>query len=300
MERGSRWSSPSAAAPSLPLESSSSFSPIQVAAISRHGRPAATWMSPSEPGGEVTRQYSLCGSPHNLGTYRIAVLLEQAGRGGSRSIHESVLEGDLITTRGPRSNFALDAAERYLFIGGGIGITPLLPMLATADSSEAQWQLLYGGRTRQSMAYLDELSRFGSQVAIRPESESGLLPVAGFLAEPDGRTLVYCCGPDRLLRAVAAAMRTWPARSLRVERFAASQLAPRKVDRAIEVALARTGMTLIVPPGQSILEALEEASPSSRRAARVSAAHARPGFSLAVRTTGTRYSRLPSGRSRRR
>ncbi|MEW2400849.1 PDR/VanB family oxidoreductase [Streptomyces sp. NPDC046862] len=210
----------------------------------------------------VTRQYSLCGPPEDTALWRVAVLREPDGRGGSRWIHDNVREGTRLRVRGPRNNFPLRPAARYLFVGGGIGITPLLPMMAEAEAAGAEWSLLYGGRTHASMAFLPELEGYGDRVTVRPQDRYGLLDLAGFLGEPDPSALVYCCGPAALIEAVEAHCAGWPPGSLNVERFAAApgaQPADERGEQPVEVELRASGMTLTVPPGRSVLRAVEEA-----------------------------------------
>src|SRR5258708_233465 len=100
---------------------------------------------------------------------------------------------------GPRNASSRVEAPRYLFMAGGIGITPILPMMAEVNARGADWQLLYGGRRRTSMGFLDELAAYGDRVLIYPQDEEGLLPLGSFLAPPRDDTLVYCCGPEPLL-----------------------------------------------------------------------------------------------------
>ncbi|WP_407704352.1 PDR/VanB family oxidoreductase [Streptomyces spongiae] len=210
----------------------------------------------------VTRQYSLCGPAELRDRWRVAVLREPDGRGGSRWIHDNVREGTRLRVRGPRNHFPLRPARRYLFVGGGIGITPLLPMTAAAEAAGAEWSLLYGGRTHASMAFLPELAGYGDRVTVRPQDRYGLLDLAGFLGEPDPSALVYCCGPAGLIDAVEAHCADWPPGSLNVERFAAAageQPAVEEGEQPIEVELRASGMTLTVPPEQSVLRAVEEA-----------------------------------------
>ncbi|MFE7839069.1 PDR/VanB family oxidoreductase [Streptomyces sp. NPDC057474] len=209
----------------------------------------------------VVRQYSLCGAARDPDRWRIAVLREPDGRGGSQWIHDHVQEGDDLRVRGPRNNFPLKPATRYLFVAGGIGITPLLPMIAEAEAAGDDWSLLYGGRTSASLAFLPELDGYGERVTVRPQDEYGMLDLAGFLGEPDPSTLVYCCGPAGLIDAVEAYCATWPAGSLNVERFAAAAGGETADggDQPFEVELRSSGMTLTVPPGQSVLKILEEA-----------------------------------------
>ncbi|MGC0336415.1 PDR/VanB family oxidoreductase [Streptomyces sp. SLBN-8D4] len=200
----------------------------------------------------LERQYSLCGDPSDRTAWRIAVLREPAGRGGSAHVHEQLRQGGKVRVRGPRNHFALRPASRYRFIAGGIGITPILPMLAAAEAEGAEWTLLYGGRTRESMAFTEELSRYGDRVTVAPQDETGLLDLASVLdGVPEG-TLVYCCGPGPLLDAVE---KRCPAGLLHVERFAPKEQ-PEGENTEFEVELAQTGTTVTVAPDVSVLDAV--------------------------------------------
>ena len=209
---------------------------------------------------ELVRSYSLCGDPADRTRWQIGVLREPASRGGSAYLHERLTPGDRIRVRGPRNHFALVESPRYLFIAGGIGITPLLPMIAAAEAAGAEWKLLYGGRRRDSMAYLGELARYGAKVEICPEDERGLLDLGAALLPPRPGTAVYSCGPEPLLAAVEARCASWPKGSLHIERFRAAAPDPAAPPAGeFEVELRRTGLTLTVGADRSILEALEKA-----------------------------------------
>lgn len=215
-------------------------------------------------GDTLVRQYSLCGPPGDQRTWRIGVLLDPAGRGGSRRLHEVLQVGAPVTVRGPRNHFPLHAASRYVFIAGGIGITPILPMIALATDAGADWSLYYGGRRRASMAFLDELDAYGERVTVWPEDERGMLPLPTVLGTPVPGTLVYCCGPEGLLAAVEKQCSTWPSGSLHIERFAAKPQAETVPggDLAFEVVCQRSGVTVTVAPGQSIIDVVEAAGVS--------------------------------------
>ena len=205
----------------------------------------------------ATRQYSLCGDRWNAHSYRVGVLREPAGRGGSAYVHDVVDVGDLVGIGGPRNNFPLVPAASYLFVAGGIGITPILPMIAQAELVGADWRLLYGGRTRASMAYLHELERYGERVEVVPQDERGLLDLAAFLGEPRDGARVYACGPAPLLAALAVVTAAWPAHTVRTERFVARETGAPARAGAFEVELARSGATVTVGPEQSVLDALQ-------------------------------------------
>jgi ferredoxin-NADP reductase len=208
----------------------------------------------------MTRQYSLCGDPDDRSVWRIGVLREPEGRGGSAYVHDELTEGTEIDVRGPRNNFPLVPAPRYVFIAGGIGITPILPMMGAAQAAGADAELHYGGRSRRSMAFLESLEEISeTPVVLHPQDEVGLIDLPGILGTPRPDTLVYCCGPEPLLQAVERQCAAWPSGSLHVERFAPKEMGEPVLQDAFEVELAQSGMTLTVPPDRTILEVVEEA-----------------------------------------
>jgi ferredoxin-NADP reductase len=207
----------------------------------------------------ITRQYSLCGDRWDARTYRVAVLREPDGRGGSAFVHEVLTPGDVVGVGGPRNNFPLVPSASYLFVAGGIGITPLLPMIHQADLLEADWRMLYGGRTRRSMAFLGELSAHGDRVQAVPQDEHGLLDLAGFLGEPRPGVKVYCCGPAPLLAAIERACAAWPPHTLHLERFVAQERGAPARPGPFTVELARSGGVVDVRPGVSVLDAVRAA-----------------------------------------
>lgn len=149
----------------------------------------------STPSGQI-RQYSLCGDPHSPDVYRIGVLNEPASRGGSRFVHTQLRPGQQITVSEPRNHFALEDVESYVFVAGGIGITPLLAMAREAARRGAGWRMVYGGRSRASMAFTGELDALGGDVTLVPQDEHGHIDLdAALTGLPEG-TLVYACGPE--------------------------------------------------------------------------------------------------------
>jgi ferredoxin-NADP reductase len=210
------------------------------------------------PNGMI-RQYSLCGDRWDSTKFQIAVLREVAGRGGSAYIHDQLAVGDTVGIAGLRNSFPLVPAERYRFIAGGIGITPLLPMLHQAELTGAEWSLLYVGRSRQSMAFLSNLARYEGRVCLVPKDEQRQLDVAEWLGAAQKETKVYCCGPVSLITAVERACAQWPAHALRTERFMTGALPRATRATPFEVVLARTGRMVTVQPGASVLDALREA-----------------------------------------
>lgn len=209
----------------------------------------------SEP---VVRQYSLCGDRWDSGAYEVAILRERESRGGSTFIHDSLAVGDLLSVGTPRNNFTLAQAERYEFIAGGIGITPIMAMIASAEKQGIDWHLLYGGRSRGSMAFLTALERYGDRVTVCPQDTSGLLDLT-YLEVPAEGSKVYCCGPEPLIAAVKSATSAWRPGFVRFERFvAASQPVPVRSEPFI-VELARSEMSVTVNPNESVLDVLNRA-----------------------------------------
>ncbi|MFE2058493.1 MULTISPECIES: PDR/VanB family oxidoreductase [unclassified Streptomyces] len=223
------------------------------------GKPLPAWTPGAHldvhAGGQV-RQYSLCGDPHDPDVYRVGVLNELASRGGSRFVHTQLRPGQQITVSEPRNRFELEDADAYVFVAGGIGITPLLAMAREAARRGAAWRMVYGGRSRASMAFTGELDALGGDVTLVPQDEQGHIDLDTALAGlPDG-TLVYSCGPEPLLAAVE---QRCPGDRLRLERFAAPTVEHEGDDEAFEVECRTSGLTLTVGPGTSVLEAAENA-----------------------------------------
>ncbi len=208
----------------------------------------------------LTRQYSLCGDPSDRSQWRIGILRVPESRGGSEYIHTRLQAGDKIVVVGPRNNFSLESANQYLFIAGGIGITPILPMLAHLSASNARWRLLYGGRSLRSMAFLDEIRQLtGGVIDVCPEDECGLLDLDAYLPSHEPGQIVYCCGPEPLIAAVENRCRSWPDGTLRRERFAASARPTPFDPGEFEVELARSGKRVRVPADRTLLGVLEDA-----------------------------------------
>jgi ferredoxin-NADP reductase len=210
---------------------------------------------------EHVRQYSLCGEVSDRRHYRIAVLREELSSGGSEYVHEVLRPGERVEVGGPRNHFPLVEAEEYLFVAGGIGITPLLPMIRSVSAAGRPWRLGYGGRSRVSMAFLGELAVHGERVSLWPADEVGLIDLEAVIGPPQDGVAVYCCGPEPLLAAMEAQCAQWPEGALHVERFKAR---PREdVDpadeRPFDVVLERSGLRVVVPVDRTVLDVLGDA-----------------------------------------
>jgi ferredoxin-NADP reductase len=214
----------------------------------------------------LIRQYSLCSDPSDANTYRIAILREQVSRGGSDEVHDKVTVGTELAIRGPRNHFPLVEADDYLFIAGGVGITPILPMVKHIAARGVEWRLVYGGRRRSSMAFTDELIALpGGHLEIVPEDEAGYPDLLAALATRAPRTAVYCCGPEGLLRAVEEhCARLGISEWLHLERFAANSAVPPPTATgtdSFEVHLAKSDITIVVPPDRSLLSVVRDVLP---------------------------------------
>ncbi|MBU8827312.1 PDR/VanB family oxidoreductase [Mycolicibacterium goodii] len=213
------------------------------------------------PSGRV-RQYSLCGAPDDPYSYTVAVLHVTDGRGGSREIHENLRIGQILEVGEPQNNFELVEARQYLFIAGGIGITPILAMMDSlrAAGDPAPFRLIYGGRTIASMALLDRLSGF-DDVEVLPEDTAGVPNLAAAFAACPAGTRVYCCGPAPMLDAARVAAAEYPGLTLHTERFSAG--VRESTDGAFEVELVRTGVTVTVSKDMSVLDAVLAVAPDT-------------------------------------
>jgi cytochrome P450/ferredoxin-NADP reductase len=236
--------------------------------VAPDGRPMPRWTPGShidiECGGpELSRQYSLCGDPADGNALEIAVLRDPESRGGSRWVHANLRPGDLVKIRGPRNHFRFDeSAGKVLFIAGGIGITPILAMAHRARELGMDYALHYAGRSRTTMAFVDELAGLhGERLHLYCKDEGARLDLQTLLGVPQADTQVYACGPVRMLEALEQACAGWPEDALRIEHFHASTSAldPAK-EHAFEVELKDSGLTLTVAPDQTLLTALRAAN----------------------------------------
>jgi len=209
----------------------------------------------------MRRQYSLCNDPADRSRYEIAVKRDGAGHGGSVSMADHVHAGDLLPVEPPRNAFELSpGAPSFVFIAGGIGITPIMSMVRQlAREGTRRYRLYYCTRSPGETAFREELSAdpFRENVVIHhdggePARSLDLWP----LLEKPTRAHIHCCGPRPLLEAVRDMSGHWPASAVRFESFVDAAAAERPEDRAFTVVLARSGARIEVPPGRSILEAM--------------------------------------------
>lgn len=208
-------------------------------------------------GVDYVRQYSLCGSPADRRCWQVAVLHAPDGRGGSAHIHDSLSEGDAVHAGQPRNNFPLVDAQRYLFVAGGIGITPILPMITAASASSADWQLLYCGRSADSMAFIDEVMTFGAdRVDVHTTDTHSRVDLSAVIAAANRDTVIYCCGPESMIETITNGV---AADRIHVERFARRDAGIGHKGATFEVEFARSGIALTVPAERSILDMAEDA-----------------------------------------
>jgi ferredoxin-NADP reductase len=217
----------------------------------------------------LVRHYSLCSDPRELQRYRLAVLRETGGRGGSEELHSETRLGTKLTARGPRNHFKVeDGATHYLLVAGGIGITPIMAMARELMAAGKSTRLVYCGSSRQTMAFISELQEvMGDSLALYPRDERGRADLLTEIKNAPAGTAVYACGPERLLtdlQDITAA--TLGPDAFHAELFAAATPPARTeaaaADAAFEIELRQSGCTLTVPPDKSVLDVVLEVNPS--------------------------------------
>lgn len=209
----------------------------------------------------IQRSYSLCGDPWDRGRFRIAVRRLADGDGGSVEMH-SLREGTRLIVRGPRNAFPFREAPNYLFIAGGIGITPILPMIRHAARSGSDWRLAYLGRSRASLAFLDELAELdpeGRRVDIRPDDEFGRPDIVQVLRGADAGAAIYMCGPPPLMSTARGVLgEINPTATLHTERFSPAQVVG---GRPFTLLIAGSNEKIAVAANETTLDALRRARP---------------------------------------
>jgi ferredoxin-NADP reductase len=209
------------------------------------------------------RQYSLCGPPGRRTDYRIAIRRIADGGGGSIEMHDAFDVGDTLVFEGPRNAFYLVTDERdVLFVIGGIGVTPILPMLHVAQQRGISWHAIYAGSSREYMPLLDEVVSVATdRVTVWADDEhGGVAGVDDLLADAGPATAVYVCGPTGMLEAVRIARNEHADAPLHYERFSP----PPVIDGTpFELQLARSNRVLSVPANRSTLGVMLDHDPTT-------------------------------------
>ncbi len=206
----------------------------------------------------LSRKYSLCPSL-NSNQYVIVVKKEEQGEGGSRWIHENLAVGDTLKVRGPKNFFKLsERADNYLLIAGGIGITPILSMAAFLKENNKEFSLIYCGKKREELAYLEKLNLYSDNFEVYISSEGSRADFNNIINSQREGTLIYACGPERLLNDVSALAENKNL-ELKFELFGTtnSLLNPEN-EETFECMLGDTGKTYLVPKDKTVLDVLLE------------------------------------------
>lgn len=226
-------------------------------------------LPPFEPGSHLDlhlpngfmRQYSLTNDWRERDRYVISVGRAADSRGGSSYVHSNIRAGAQLKIGTPRNNFPLDAdATSFLFIAGGIGITPIMAMVRWCVANEKPWRLIYAARSRQRAAFYEELCALaGDRAQFHFDDECRqIFDAAQAIASWTDGEHIYCCGPEPLMNAVKDLTADFPRGAVRFEWFTAPQSDEAKESNSFTVRLERSGGEFEVPEQKSILEVLEE------------------------------------------
>ncbi len=216
--------------------------------------------------GGLVRQYSLCNSSAERHRYLIAVLNEPQGRGGSQAMHR-LKAGDTVTVSPPRNNFPLAGTEAtsHLLLAGGIGVTPMMSMIAELEARGADFRMHYCTRSRERTAFLPALSRLIETGKVILHHDGGEpargLDIAATLATPQPGQHVYVCGPSGFMAAAKAAVGAWAPHTVHFEHFTAVPLTPEEAawdEVPFKIRVRRTGQEFDVPAHCSIVSVLRQ------------------------------------------
>ncbi|HEX7113977.1 MAG TPA: PDR/VanB family oxidoreductase [Steroidobacter sp.] len=214
--------------------------------------------------GGLVRSYSLSNGIGDAGVYRLTVQKDAKSRGGSRFMHEKLQVGQTLEISAPRNNFELfEDSPMSVFIAGGIGITPFMPMMARLNDLGRPWRLHYCVRTRERAAFLDEITRLSQEgqgeVHLNFDEEPGgvKLDLNEVIRAAPPEAHVYCCGPTGMLDAYKKAAAPLPPEKVHYEYFN-SDVQP-AAEGGFLVVLQRSGLEVFVRPGETIIQAIRQA-----------------------------------------
>ncbi|MDP0396954.1 PDR/VanB family oxidoreductase [Tsukamurella strandjordii] len=217
------------------------------------------------PSGRM-REYSLCGDPAEPDSYRIAVRRIPNGGGGSVEVHETLHLGATVTVKGPRNGMPMavpghgSPAQHLRFVAGGIGITPILPMMIAAERLGLDWSMLYTGRSTDTIPFISEVEKFGDKVEIRTDDVHGIPTADILIGDTPGPTALYSCGPIPMLESLRVGLIGRTDVELHYERFSA----PPVVDgKPFTTTLAETDETIDVAADETLLAAILKVRPDA-------------------------------------
>nr|WP_318276485.1 PDR/VanB family oxidoreductase [Mycobacterium eburneum] len=212
------------------------------------------------------REYSLCGDPADADSYRIAVRRIPDGGGGSVEVHETLRVGATVRVKGPRNGMPMavpgygSSAGRLRFVAGGIGITPILPMMRAAERLGLDWSMIYTGRSADTIPFLAEVQAFGDKVTIRTDDTHGLPTAADLIGDTPTPTALYACGPPPMLEVLRRGLIGRADVELHYERFSAPPVLDGK---PFTVTLAKSGATVQVGAEETALAAILKTDPAT-------------------------------------
>lgn len=212
---------------------------------------------------DMIRSYSLCSDPSDTSHYRIAVLKEFDGRGGSKKMHDDVNVGDVLTISAPINHFPLAGREAraHLLLAGGIGVTPMIAMIAELERKGARWSMHYLTRSEERTAFREQLAPMIADGKVQLHHDGGD-PTKGpsiqaLVSDFEIGTHLYYCGPAGFMSACESALEAWPPHAVHREYFSAPD---RELDERenvpFEITIKSTGKTVTVPADRSIVEVL--------------------------------------------
>ena len=204
------------------------------------------------------RQYSLCGDPNDTSHYRLGISAISGGASWGY-VHRKLRSGDPLTVSSPRNNFPLVGAKHYIFVAGGIGVTPFIPMMREASHKGRSWTLLYCNNRNEDAPFLAEIKTLGGELSLHSSEAGTRLDVTQRLGAVQKDTAVYCCGPEKLVKAVEEATAAWPGGTVHFEWCAPRSPPADEARGSFEVVCQHSGLTLTVSAEKSILEVLSEA-----------------------------------------
>jgi len=206
----------------------------------------------------LVRTYSLCNEPSDNRRYVIGVKREEAGRGGSRHVHDKLQAGDRIGVSVPRAGMAIHPTAMNIFVAGGIGITPFISAVRNLEwSGETNYVLHWSSRGEPSLIDMLEVAKSAGRVRLYNTVVDPLPDLTTIVRSGGDDARAFCCGPAGMLDAFEKAVSSWPEDRKHVERFTPPKLAPSLTTAPYTLVLAKSNKELTVHPETGLLHALE-------------------------------------------
>ncbi|HHA0397015.1 TPA: globin domain-containing protein [Staphylococcus aureus] len=161
------------------------------------------------------RHYSIVSGEKNHLTFGVKrdVTTEHEGE-VSTILHDEIKEGDMINLAAPVGGFVLEnTTEPQLFLGSGIGVTPLVAMYEAASAKGLDTQMVQVAENEQHLPFKDNFNSIAShydnaKLYTHLKDKQGYIGTEELQAFLANKPEIYICGGTKFLQSMIEALKS--------------------------------------------------------------------------------------------